>query len=146
VPNDDVLQQGGVFMLFYEREEQQVDAPVASPTNNIAEAHAPAIEAPVSSTEPQLEDEEPLTLVKSNGSIVSVESLDKNTVPFVASEASASSTTEEEESETDTDDQPAESERPIPKTTTQPLMRTAGVNSAQSDSGFPSPHRGIAAT
>jgi ubiquitin carboxyl-terminal hydrolase 1 len=146
VPNDDVLQQGGVFMLFYEREEQQINAPVVSPTSNIAESHAPAVDAPVPSTEPQTEAEEPLTLVCSNGSIVSVESLEENTMPTAPREASASSTTEEEESETDTDDQPAEAERPIPKTTTQPLMRTAGVNSAQSDSGFPSPHRGIAAT
>jgi ubiquitin carboxyl-terminal hydrolase 1 len=146
VPNDDVLQQGGVFMLFYEREEQQVNATVATPTSNIAEAHALAVEAPVSSTEPQLEEEESLTQVKSNGSIVPVESLEENTMPTAPREASASSTTEEEESETDTDDQPAKAERPIPRSTTQPLMRTAGVNSAQSDSGFPSPHRGIAAT
>jgi ubiquitin carboxyl-terminal hydrolase 1 len=157
VPDEDVLQQGGVFMLFYEREESQVDAP-AAPASNTAEAQDPTVVAAEPSTEQQDEVEASQPAVESTGSSALTETskedavpaasktAEENAVPVASSGASTSTTTEDEESETDTDDQPVECEKPVPKTTTQPLMRTARVNSAQSDSGFPSPHRVIAAT
>lgn len=229
VSDDDVLQQGGVFMLFYEREEQPTDAPAPTPVVNAAEAQAPDVIALESSTEQNEKSETSEAMVESTGSNDLPDTNEEDAVPTPASEASistkkneepeaseaivestssddlpvtstedvvptpvneaststeqideqeaseatidstsssdlpitskqeavatpasetsTSTTAEEEESETDNEDQqPVEAERPALKATTQPPMRTARVNSTQSDSGFPSPHRVIAAT
>lgn len=150
VSDEDVLQQGGVFMLFYEREEQPVDVPAAVPSCNTAEAQAPDVVATESSTKQEDELETPQTLVEPTSNTDLPEASEENAEPTPASEASISttaSTTEEEESETDTEDQqqPVQDAIPVPKPATQPPMRTARLNS-QSDAGFPSPHRVIAAT
>jgi ubiquitin carboxyl-terminal hydrolase 1 len=150
VSDEDVLQQGGVFMLFYEREEQPVDVPATEPINIAAEAPAPDVVATESSTNQEDELETPQTKVEPSSL---PETSQEEAEPTPASEASASttpstaaSTTEEEESETDTEDQqPVQDAIPVPKPATQPPMRTARLNS-QSDAGFPSPHRVIAAT
>jgi ubiquitin carboxyl-terminal hydrolase 1 len=150
VSDEDVLQQGGVFMLFYEREEQPVDAPATEPVNVAAETQVPDAVATESSTKQEEELETPQTTVEPSSLL---ETPEENAEPTPASEASvsttpstAASTTEEEESETDTEDpQPLQDAIPVPKPATQPPMRTARLNS-QSDAGFPSPHRVIAAT
>ena len=153
VTDEDVLQQGGVFMLFYEREEQPVDAPAPAPVSSTTEAQASDSVAPECNTE---EDEGLKTsqrLVEPPSSDALTETSEENAVPAPASEASASTsvstasstTGEEEESETDTEDQPAHDTIPVPKPATQPPMRTARLSS-QGDTGFPSPHRVIAAT
>jgi ubiquitin carboxyl-terminal hydrolase 1 len=150
VSDEDVLQQGGVFMLFYERDEQPVDAPAPEPVNIAAETQVPDAVATESSSKQEDELETPQTTAEPSSLPVTSEE-EAEHIP--ASEASASttpstaaSTTEEEESETDTEDQkPVQDEIPVPKPATQPPMRTARLNS-QSDAGFPSPHRVIAAT
>jgi ubiquitin carboxyl-terminal hydrolase 1 len=150
VSDEDVLQQGGVFMLFYERDEQPVDAPAPEPVNIAAETQVPDAVATESSSKQEDELETPQTTVEPSSL---PETPEEHTEPTPPSEASvstapstAASTTEEEESETDTEDQqPVQDAIPVPKPATQPPMRTARLNS-QSDAGFPSPHRVIAAT
>ncbi|GAB7328672.1 hypothetical protein MBLNU13_g00599t1 [Cladosporium sp. NU13] len=150
VSDEDVLQQGGVFMLFYEREEQQVDLPAAAPARDTAEAQAPDVVAPECSTKQEDELEtsqimvEPSSLSETSEEVVEPAPASETSVSTTAS--TTASTTEEEESETDTEDQqPVQDAIPVPKPATQPPMRTARLNS-QSDAGFPSPHRVIAAT
>ena len=155
VSDEDVLQQGGVFMLFYEQDEQLVDVPAATPACNTAEAQAPDVVATESSTKQDEEESEtPQTLVEPTNNTDLPEASEEAAEPTPANDASVSttasttaSTTEEEESETDTEDQPVQVQDaiPVPKPATQPPMRTARLNS-QSDAGFPSPHRVIAAT
>jgi len=153
VTDQDVLQQGGVFMLFYEREEQSEDVSDVAPACNIAEAQVPDVTASELSTEQTDELETPRSMVGSTSSSSLPETPQGDAVPTSASEASTSTaastapstTTEEEESETDTEDQPVQETMPAAKPATQPPMRTARLNS-QSDAGFPSPHRVIAAT
>lgn len=160
VSDEDVLQQGGVFMLFYEREDQPVDVPAAAADTNLAEAQAADVVGPESSTKQDEELETPQTAVEPSSDSILPEASEETAepTPTVASEASVSttvsttpsttaSTTEEEESETDTEDQQPvqEASIPVPKPAAQPPMRTARLNS-QSDAGFPSPHRVIAAT
>jgi ubiquitin carboxyl-terminal hydrolase 1 len=153
VTDEDVLQQGGVFMLFYERDEQPVDVQAPAPVGNTAEAQAPDLVAPECNTKQSEELDTSQTLEQSTGNSSLPETSEEDAVPAPASEASASTTAstassitaEEEESETDTEDQPVQDAIPVPKPTTQPPMRTARLNS-QSDAGFPSPHRVIAAT
>jgi len=149
VSDEDVLQQGGVFMLFYEREEQTVDVPNAAPVENTAETQTADVVATECSTKQQDELETPQTTVEPSSL---PEASEENAEPTPASEASvsttpstAASTTEEDESETDAEDQPVQDTTPVSKPATQPPMRTARLNS-QSDAGFPSPHRVIAAT
>lgn len=168
VADNDVLQQGGVFMLFYERDEQPTNVPSVSPVAKPIEAEPSAAVAEESSTNQPLEVEDqsmiesesndtlPTTTgenyVPVAGSDPSTSMASSDTLPATSendhvtvadSEPSTSTATEDEESETDTDDQPVSSAAPIPKATMQPLMRTA---TAQSDSGFPTPHRVAAAT
>jgi ubiquitin carboxyl-terminal hydrolase 1 len=145
VPDEDVLQQGGVFMLFYEREEQEKSTVATSSTSSAAEAQT-AVVAPESSTEQSGDGEASPTTVEPTSSDCLSETLEKYPLPAAIGELSTGSTTVEEDSETDTDEQPVEIQIPTPKATTQPPMRTARVNSAQSESGFPSPHIVIAAT
>ena len=153
VSDEDVLQQGGVFMLFYEREEQPVSVPAAAPACDTAQAQAPDVVATESSSKQDDEMETPQITVKPTSNTALPEASEEVFEPTPASEASVSttasttnSTTEEEESETDTEDhQPVQDTTPVPKPATQPPMRTARLNS-QSDSGFPSPHRVVAAT
>lgn len=155
VSDEDVLQQGGVFMLFYEREEQPVDVPAAAADTNLAEAQAADVVDSECSTKQDEELETPKTTVEPSSDSILPEASEETAepTPTAASEASASttastaaSTTEEEESETDTEEQqPVQDAIPVPKPATQPPMRTARLNS-QSDAGFPSPHRVIAAT
>jgi ubiquitin carboxyl-terminal hydrolase 1 len=153
VSDEDVLQQGGVFMLFYEREEQPVGVPAVAPICDTAEAQVPDAVDTESSSKQEDELETSTSIVEQKSDTILPEAAEENTEPTPASEASVSttasttnSTTEEEESETDTEDhQPVQDTTPVPKPTTQPPMRTARLNS-QSDSGFPSPHRVVAAT
>lgn len=149
VSDEDVLQQGGVFMLFYEREEQPVDVQAAAPVCNTAEAQAPDVVATEPSSEQDVETETPQTPVEPTSNTDLPEGSGEAAEPTPASEALVSTTagtTEEEESETDTEDQHSVQDAiPVPKPTTQPPMRTARLNS-QSDAGFPSPHRVVAAT
>jgi ubiquitin carboxyl-terminal hydrolase 1 len=150
VSDEDVLQQGGVFMLFYDREEQPLDVPATEPVNTAAETQARDAVAAESSTKQEDELETPQTTAEPS---TLPETSQEEAEPTPTSEASvsttpstAASTTEEEESETDTEDQqPVQDAIPVPKPATQPPMRTARLNS-QSDAGFPSPHRVIAAT
>lgn len=150
VSDEDVLQQGGVFMLFYEREEQPVGV---APICNTSEAQVPDVVATESSSKQEDELETSTSTVEPKSDTILFEAAEENTEPTPASKASVSttastktSTTEEEESETDTEDhQPVQDTTPVPKPATQPPMRTARLNS-QSDSGFPSPHRVVAAT
>ena len=153
VSDEDVLQQGGVFMLFYEREEQPVGVPAVAPICNTAEAQVPDVVATEPSSEQEDELETSTSIVEPKSDTILPEAAEENTEPTPASEASVSttnstttSTAEEEESETDTEDhQPVQDTMPVSKPATQPPMRTARLNS-QSDTGFPSPHRVIAAT
>jgi ubiquitin carboxyl-terminal hydrolase 1 len=152
VSDEDVLQQGGVFMLFYEREEQAVDLPAAASVTSPADAQTADVIAAECSTEQQDELETPQRMTESADSDTVHEASGQTAEPTTTSEASVStiasttaSTTEEEESETDTEDHPVQDAIHVPKPATQPPMRTARLNS-QSDAGFPSPHRVIAAT
>ena len=143
-------------MLFYEREEQPVDVPAAAADTNLAEAQAADVVGSECSTKQDKELETPQTMVEPSSDNILPEASEETAEPTPAatSEASASttastaaSTTEEEESETDTEDQQPvqEASIPVPKPAAQPPMRTARLNS-QSDAGFPSPHRVMAAT
>lgn len=161
VADEDVLQQGGVFMLFYERDEQQAQAPSALPLDKPTEVEAPTAVASESSADQpsevehqriidpvasELNTDQPLkvenqsTAEPASGSILPTDSEDDAAL-VAGSGPSTSTATEDEESETDADDQPVGS-APIPKATLHPLMRTA---TTQSDTGFPSPHRVAAA-
>jgi ubiquitin carboxyl-terminal hydrolase 1 len=153
VPDEDVLQQGGVFMLFYEREDLETSVPASEPSVAAVASAEEKRSAVVSST-PDEEEGEPteinaeLDAPKSEQTEASTSTSDNETNPTPAhiSETSTGTTTEDE-SEVDVEDnKPSEAVKPVPKTQTQPRMRTARANSAQSDAGFPSPHRVIAAT
>lgn len=145
VADEDVLQQGGVFMLFYERDEQQAQAPsvlpLEKPTETEAPTVAPTILSSESSPEEPLKVEDQSTVEPASDDILPSDPED-DAAPVAGSEPSTSTATEDEESETDTDGRPVGSTSPIPKATLQPLMRTA---TTQNDSGFPSPHRVAAA-
>lgn len=151
VPDQDVLQQGGVFMLFYEREDAPTSAPASEPpvaTAAIEEDQKSAIVSPTPEEE-QIESTEALTELDAPTTTEASPTTpepETNTTPAPISETSTGTTTEDE-SELDTEDnKPSEAVKPVPKTQSQPRMRTARADSAQSDAGFPSPHRVITAT
>jgi ubiquitin carboxyl-terminal hydrolase 1 len=147
VPDEDVLQQGGVFMLFYEREEQASSAPESQATVAAVAATEDQKSTIVSPTpeEEQVEPTEALTELDAP----TTEASPITPTPAPTSEASTGTTTEDESEldiEEEEDSKPSEAVKPVPKTQSQPRMRTARADSAQSDAGFPSPHRVIAAT
>ena len=151
VPDEDVLQQGGVFMLFYEREEAPTSAPISEPPAATVALAEYQKSADLTST-PEEEHVEPTETTAEHDTPTTEEASSKspenepNTTPAPVSETSTGTTTEDE-SELDTEDnKPSEAVKPVPKTQSQPRMRTARADSAQSDAGFPSPHRVIAAT
>jgi len=152
VRDEDVLQQGGVFMLFYEREESSTSAPASQP-HVTAVATAEDQKSTVLSSAPEEGEPEPtgtrteLNAPETEASPKTPEiEIENNPTPPPISEPSTGTTTEDE-SELDIEDhKPIEAVKPIPKTQSQPRMRTARADSTQSDAGFPSPHRVIAAT
>jgi ubiquitin carboxyl-terminal hydrolase 1 len=153
VPDEDVLQQGGVFMLFYEREEQASSAPESQATVAAVAATEDQKSTIVSPTpeEEQVEPTEALTELDAPTTEASPITPEPEITPTPAptSEASTGTTTEDESEldiEEEEDSKPSEAVKPVPKTQSQPRMRTARADSAQSDAGFPSPHRVIAAT
>ena len=153
VPDEDVLQQGGVFMLFYEREESATSAPASEPpavdviatedqkstlVSSTPDEREEQIEAPEASADLDAPER------KAPGDVPEIE-VDPTPAPI--SEASTGTTTEDESEVDVQDNKPSESYvKPVPKTTSQPRMRTARANSAHSDAGFPSHHRVVAAT
>jgi ubiquitin carboxyl-terminal hydrolase 1 len=153
VRDEDVLQQGGVFMLFYEREEAPTSAPASQPP--VAAIAVPEYQksAALSST-PEEDVSEPTETRTELDDAPETEASPKtpeteiDPTPALISEPSTGTTTEDE-SELDFEDpKPSEAVKSVPKTQSQPQprMRTARADSAQSDAGFPSPHRVIAAT
>lgn len=145
VPDEDVLRQGGVFMLFYERENASAVVPTVD-TQQIQQAAAPA----EASVDEAVEEKKPSSVDTSTSTENSKDSVQDDITKAASASnhtsESSNGTTTEEESEADTEDQPKDAVKPVPKATSQPPMRTARSNSAQSDAGFPSPHRIIAAT
>ncbi|KAM0722688.1 hypothetical protein Q7P37_002129 [Cladosporium fusiforme] len=147
VPDEDVLKQGGVFMLFYERQDAATEASTVNATQDqkaAAIAETPGVEELGNVKEPIVVDtpesnEISMDVTKDGIAAAAV-------APNHTSEPSTGTTTEEEESEADTEDQPHGTVKAVPKATSPPPMRTARTNSAQSESGFPSPNRIIAAT
>lgn len=150
VPDEDVLQQGGVFMLFYEREEEPVESAPPTSTTNAAEEKQTANEVSTSELKKQVnekdadladasEDGGPFKNIPSEPSLATASAITHESEP-------STGTNTEEESEAENDDAPSAAVLKAPSVATQPPMRTAGVGSAQKDAGFPSPHRVIAAT
>jgi ubiquitin carboxyl-terminal hydrolase 1 len=152
VRDEDVLQQGGVFMLFYEREEAPISAPASQ--SPVADVAIPEYQksAALSSTPEEDVSEPTETRTELDGApeieaSPTTPATEIDPTPALISETSTGTTTEDE-SELDFEDpKPSEAVKPVPKTSQpQPRMRTARADSAQSDAGFPSPHRVIAAT
>lgn len=150
VPDEDVLQQGGVFMLFYEREEETVDTSTATSGDEITEEKQ--TESDIPTTESKVQVEEKNNAPQDEPSSIEVASKDVTSEPSPATSAvvnhesePSTDTNTEGESDAENDDAPMTAAKPA-SVPTQPPMRTAGVDSAQKDSGFPSPHRVIAAT
>ena len=163
VPDEDVLQQGGVFMLFYEREEFPTSTstpqqPVAAV--DVAEDQKSAVK--LSSTPEEEEKDAEPTDTRAEPIApepeASPQTHENNNTPAPApiSEEASTGTTTEDESEADAavvvdTKKPSEAAKPAPKSQSQPQqqqprMRTARADSAQSDAGFPSAQRVVAAT
>ena len=149
VSEEDVARQGGVFMLFYERDASLSLPPPKAATAPAAEEQQSA----PSSTEPPAEIASAASLEKPS----LTEEAEDEPAPLVSlaepdepaavnpSESSTGATTEDE-SEADVDEQqPQEAAKPIPIPAAQPRMRTARVDSV-GEPGFGSPHRAVAAS
>lgn len=143
VPDEDVLKQGGVFMLFYEREEHSTALTAKYPAADATETQESAHTDTASIVEQPVDTERDTEMTEVNATAAKTNSFTENINPTPASETSTGNTTEED-SEADTQKRPVEVVKTVPTSPTQPRMRTA--NDAQSDSGFPAPHRVVAAT
>jgi hypothetical protein len=138
-------------MLFYEREDAPTSAPASEPPVAAVATSEDQKSAVVSPTpeEEQIESTEALTEVDAPTTTEASPTTpepEADPIPAPISETSTGTTTEDE-SELDTEDnKPSEAVKPVPKAQSQPRMRTARADSAQSDAGFPSPHRVITAT
>lgn len=148
VSEEDVVRQGGVFMLFYERDSSLSLPPTPATTSNAAgeqqaaplSTELPAKTVSVAPPERPVHEEED---EDEPAPLASLAELDEP-ITIEPSEPSTGATTEDE-SEVDVEVQPHESVKPIPIPAVQPRMRTAGVNSV-GEPGFGSPHRAVAAS
>lgn len=161
VTEEDVLAQGGVFMLFYEREEI-AQMSQFMPTKAVASEKAPTtthradevlvqvVAQPLPSDDDRVDPALHATISESNPVASEADSVDRAHFEITATTAEdrASEVHTEDESEaTDQEEAAHEPVKAVQKPPTPPLMRTArGRQSSRSDGGFERSLRAVAAT